>query len=380
MQLSIEVLPAPLGPMMEKTWPCSTWKLTSLNARTPPKPIDTSDTSRMGPLTRHAPAIGRGRRRRSRARETCRRERRRSPRQSSQSTAPSRAGHEALPPLAGGRIVRFHKKLGTNQGQVSTWSRRRDRLPPSGRGRARLLRRLEQRRRAGAELLEQRRLVGLGGLEVAQLDVAEAANLLRDGGEANRDVVVVGIELRQDLLEQRLVVAHERALGPPLGRIAERIEGGAAQELEFRQQPEQRENPRTERHLPRLAADLVLAGKQRRRQMHVQAKILAAELGVHLLEEGVVGVEASDLVFVLVGHQLEQIARDRVGEPALARRARGLDRPHLLDEAAVARGIGRVLVGGEEGDAALDHLVERARQRPRVADRLRRGLDQRLDR
>src|SRR5262249_62312912 len=36
----------------------------------------------------------------------------------------------------------------------------------------RLLRRLEQRRRPGAELLEQRRLVGLGSLEVAQLDVA----------------------------------------------------------------------------------------------------------------------------------------------------------------------------------------------------------------
>src|SRR5262245_23168868 len=248
MQLSIEVLPAPFGPMMEKTWPCSTWKLTSLNARTPPKRIDTSDTSRMGPLTRHAPAIGRGRRK-SGARGTCRRERHRSPRQSSQFTAPSRAGHEALPPFAGGRIVRWHKKMGAERGQVSTWSRRRDRLPPSG---AKLLRRLEQRRRAGAELLEQRRFVGLGSLEVAQLDVAEAADLLRDGGEADRDVVVVGIELRQHLLEQRLVVAHDRALGPPLGRIAERIEGGAAQELEFRQQPEQRENPRTERHLPRL--------------------------------------------------------------------------------------------------------------------------------
>src|SRR5262249_41920187 len=152
----------------------------------------------------------------------------------------------------------------------STWSRRRDRLPPCG---AKLLRRLEKRRRTGAELLEQRGLVGLGGLEMAQLDVAEAADLLRDGGKSDRVVVIVGIELRQHLLEQRLIVAHERALGPPLGRIAERIEGGTAQELEFRQQPEQRENPRAECHLPGLAADLVLAGQERRRQMHVQTQV-----------------------------------------------------------------------------------------------------------
>src|SRR5262245_65843017 len=72
----------------------------------------------------------------------------------------------------------------------------------------RLFRRLEQRRGAGTELLEQRRLVGLGSLEVAQLDVAEAADLLRDGGKPDRDVVVAGIELRQHLLEERLVVAH----------------------------------------------------------------------------------------------------------------------------------------------------------------------------
>src|SRR5262249_19303057 len=150
-----------------------------------------SDTSRIGALTRHAPATGRGLRR-SGARAACRRERRRSPRQSSQFTAPSPAGHEASPPFPGGRRCRQHKKMRPEQGQVSTWPRRRDRLPPCG---AKLLRRLEQRRGAGAELLEQRRLVGLGGLEVAQLDVAEAADLLRDDGKTDRDVVVVGLEL-----------------------------------------------------------------------------------------------------------------------------------------------------------------------------------------
>src|SRR2546423_1258457 len=121
----------------------------------------------------------------------------------------------------------------------------------------RLFRRLEERRRSGAELLEQRGLVGLGGLQVAHLDVAEAADLFRDCGEADRDRVVLAVELRQHLLEQDLVVAHKRPLGPALERITEWIEGRAAQEFELRQQGEQRENPGTEGHLPGLAGRLV---------------------------------------------------------------------------------------------------------------------------
>src|SRR5262249_31595920 len=148
----------------------------------------------------------------------------------------------------------------------------------------RLLRGLEEGRRAGAELVKQRRLVGLGGLEMAQLDVAEAADLLGDGGEADRNVVVVGIELAEHLLEQRLVVARERALGRALDRIAEGVERRAAQELEFRQGAEQREDPGTECHLPRLAGGLVATREQRRREMYMEAEIFAAELVVHLLE------------------------------------------------------------------------------------------------
>src|ERR1700712_2204481 len=46
MQLTIEVLPAPLGPMMENSSPASTPKLTSVSARTPPKRSDTPRTSK----------------------------------------------------------------------------------------------------------------------------------------------------------------------------------------------------------------------------------------------------------------------------------------------------------------------------------------------
>src|SRR6476646_2757850 len=46
MQLTIEVLPAPLGPMIENSSPSFTPKLISVSARTPPKRSDTSRTSK----------------------------------------------------------------------------------------------------------------------------------------------------------------------------------------------------------------------------------------------------------------------------------------------------------------------------------------------
>src|ERR1700685_79934 len=45
MQLTIEVLPAPLGPMIENNSPDLTPKLTSVSARTPPKRSETPRTS-----------------------------------------------------------------------------------------------------------------------------------------------------------------------------------------------------------------------------------------------------------------------------------------------------------------------------------------------
>src|SRR5471030_3045355 len=46
MQLTIEVLPAPLGPIIENSSPWFTPKLTSVSARTPPKRRDTPRTSK----------------------------------------------------------------------------------------------------------------------------------------------------------------------------------------------------------------------------------------------------------------------------------------------------------------------------------------------
>src|SRR5262245_13677370 len=111
---------------------------------------------------------------------------------------------------------------------------------------------------------------------MAQLDVAEAADLFRDRREPDRDVMVLGVELGQELIEQRLVIGNQPPLGLALDRIAERIEPRAAQEFELGEQPQQRENPGTERDLAWLARGLVLARQQRRGKMQVETQSLAA--------------------------------------------------------------------------------------------------------
>src|SRR6266550_563456 len=75
------------------------------------------------------------------------------------------------------------------------------------RGRAaRLFGGLQVRRRSSAQLIEQRGFVGLGGGEVALLDVAEAADFFRDGGDADGEMVIGRVEPRQHLFERCHVI------------------------------------------------------------------------------------------------------------------------------------------------------------------------------
>ena len=110
-------------------------------------------------------------------------------------SAESPRAHRPSPPFTGS-LLSTHKKMGLGRVKselmqvIALSTGFRDAEASAG---ARLFRGLEQRRGAGAELLEQRRLVRLGGLEMAHLDVAEAADFFRDGGKPDRDVVVVGV-------------------------------------------------------------------------------------------------------------------------------------------------------------------------------------------
>src|SRR6202043_1428675 len=105
-----------------------------------------------------------------------------------------------------------------------------------------------QPRRAGAELLQERRFVGLGGSEMLLLDVTKTADFFRNDSEADREMMIVRRQSCQHFVEHRLVVADQLALGAPFQRAAERIERRSAQAFQLRQQPERREQPGTEAH------------------------------------------------------------------------------------------------------------------------------------
>src|SRR6187455_2958850 len=91
---------------------------------------------------------------------------------------------------------------------------------------------IQQRRLAGTKLLQQGRLVGLGGGEVAGLDRTETANLLRDRGEADSKRMIVTRQPGEDFLERCHVIRDQLALGAALLRIAEDVQRRTAQELE----------------------------------------------------------------------------------------------------------------------------------------------------
>ena len=73
--------------------------------------------------------------------------------------------------------------------------------------------------------------------------------------------------------------------------------------------------------------------------MELETQILAVERGRDLLEEVAVGVKPRHLILVLVGHQLEQIARDRFREPASSGRLGCFRRFDLFNQRTVARRI-----------------------------------------
>src|SRR5262249_61293389 len=76
---------------------------------------------------------------------------------------------------------------------------------------------------------------------------------------------------------------------------------------------------------------------------------------------------------------LNRPPRPALGQATLAGSAGGLGGFCLIDPAAVARRISGVLIRREISNAPRDHLVERMRERPRIADCFWRGLNQSFD-
>src|SRR5690606_36710539 len=101
--------------------------------------------------------------------------------------------------------------------------------------------------------------------------------------------------------------------------------------------------------LLRLAGIRIDFQKQWPRQVKRQP-IVALELRLQLAHEGAFGVEAGDLVLILVGEQLEVIARYRFGQPSFARHALLLRLLHPTYERFVTPGVAAALVALQEVD------------------------------
>src|SRR5260221_2904635 len=205
-------------------------------------------------------------------------------------------------------------------------------------------------RRRGVRIAPLRQELRLARLRIAQvplLHVAIATDELGDGGDLGRERDARRIEFLEKLAHHALIVGDELSFRAPFRGVAEDVERRAAQETQPREHPHRREHPRSVLALARLAGHRIGLRPERRREVHLHA-VVALELAFDALQEVAVGMKARDLVFVLVRHELEEIARDDRRELRRAAGLRLLGRADLGDEVLVALRVGLVLVAGEE--------------------------------
>src|SRR5258708_24161010 len=152
-------------------------------------------------------------------------------------------------------------------------------------------RRLLCRRSGAGGVMERRQEVGLALLDLGEvlfLHVAEAADLLGQGGDLDGEGVVAGVERGDDRRHRRLVVADETPFGLALLAVAEDVEGRAAQALQLGQQLEGLERPGAVGALLQLAGRRVALAEEGRGGGLIQLEIsfalrVRALDGLHLL-------------------------------------------------------------------------------------------------
>ena len=135
------------------------------------------------------------------------------------------------------------------------------------------------------------------------------------------------------------------------------IKQATAQTLEPCQQPKGDQHARPKGALLEFAL-VIFLGQQGRCKVVVQLEI-ALKHGTDLGMEGGIRVQAGHLVLVLVGHQLEEVARHRLGQrqPGLAS---GLVNPaHPIQHRLVALRIGGVLIVGQKQHPTTYQFVKR---------------------
>ena len=173
-------------------------------------------------------------------------------------------------------------------------------------------------RRARAEAGDEHRLLRLGAGEICFLDVTEAADFERQRGELDRGRVVGRRQMDARIssssasyspISRRSV--RRSSLRPKMSKGVPR----SRRSLASRRNTVSIHGPKVRlRKMPGLG---VAIAENRRRQMKVQLVGAVEPVGDALQKIGF-GVEPGDLVFVLVGHQLEQGAGDRVGQGSVS--------------------------------------------------------------
>src|ERR1700730_6302876 len=116
----------------------------------------------------------------------------------------------------------------------------------------------------------------------------------------------------------------------------------------------------------------VAVAENRWRQMNMKL-VRAVEPISNAFQEIGFRIEPSNLVFVLIRHQLEEGAGDRVGKGCVAWEASSLGFANTIDQGKVASRIGAVLVLGQERRSAIDYLLESFGEAMRLGYRCRRG-------
>src|ERR1700730_9794118 len=122
----------------------------------------------------------------------------------------------------------------------------------------------------------------------------------------------------------------------------------------------------------------VAVAENRWRQMNMKLVRAVEPIGDAFQEIGF-RIEPSDLVFVLIRHQLEEGAGDRVGKGCVAWEARSLGFADTIDQGKVTTRVGEVLVLGQEGFSAIDYLIESLGEAMRLGyccSRGRAGFDE----
>jgi len=165
-----------------------------------------------------------------------------------------------------------------------------------------------------AVILGLAREAGIGDQQRAR-DAERGAGLRQLGDPGDRRVRR-GRQPLQRAVDELAVLPWEPALDAPHLREPEDVDLGPAQPLHRAQRLERRDEP---------AAELELAlHPERAQQRWVEQELVPGarpELGVAPDALDRVEVQAGDLVLVLVGHQLVEVARVGLGDRGLARRA-----------------------------------------------------------